>query len=67
MHQPILIPIISRITKLIIRNSTIMGYQFILIKLIGVLIIFTISWLVYIITKKILPQKLFFALSGGRK
>ncbi len=67
MHQPILIPIVSRITKTIIKNSTILGYQFILIKILDIAIIFTISWVIFIILKKILPKRIFFALSGGRK
>ena len=67
MHQPILIPIVSRITKTIIKNSTILGYQFILIKILDIAIIFTILWLIFIILKKILKKRIFFALSGGRK
>lgn len=67
MHQPILIPIVSRTTKIVIKNSTILGYQFIIIKLTSVLIILIISWLTYILLKKLLPQKLFSILSGGRE
>lgn len=67
LHQPILIPLVSRITKIIIRNSTILGYQFILIKIISVFAIFIISWLIFITLKNVLPQKIFFTLSGGRE
>lgn len=67
MHQPILIPIISKITRIIIKNTNILGYQFILIRVIDVFLILIISWMTSIILKKILPKKLYFALSGGRE
>lgn len=67
MHQPILIPIVSKITKIIIGNTTIYGYQFIIIRLINVLIIFIISWIIHNVLKKYLPQKIYLALSGGRE
>ena len=66
MHQPILIPIVNKIIVIALRNVTITGYQFVLVKLLGMTIIAIISYLVYLLVQRFCPKKIKFIFTGGR-
>ncbi len=66
MHQPILIPEINRLLDYIIGSKAISGVEFILIKIIGVILMGLICYFIVWLLNRVKGKKILSYLSGGR-
>lgn len=66
LHNPILIPITSKIIELLMRSQTVFGIEAVFIKVVQIISVIFIAAIAKKVADKILPSKVSYYLTGGR-